>query len=124
MKKIVAGVAIGLACVLAVGSVALITKGFKENPFEKKSELTAEGFEMAETAELDLDELAIRFPTYMTMETADRLDDGTVNWGTVLAPVSYFEQVDTEKTGQIDWIKAFEEAEMPFLKGSKLSFRM
>ena len=121
MKKIVAGVAIGLACVLAVGGVALITKGFKENPFEKKSELIAEGYEMADSPELNFDLLAIRFPAYMTLETANRLKDGTVDVGIILAPVSYFEQVDTEKTGQVDWIKAFEEAELTFVDSGNLT---
>ena len=121
MKKIVAGVAIGLACVLAVGGVALITKGFKENPFEKKSELTAEGFEMADGIELDIESSALKFTAYMTLETADRLDDGTVNWGILVAPEMYFEQLDTEKTGQVDWVPAFEESELASMKRAHMA---
>ena len=76
---------------------------------------------MADGIELDIESSALKFTAYMTLETAARLDDGTVNWGILVAPEMYFEQLDTEKTGQVDWVPAFEESELASMKRAHMA---
>lgn len=69
------------------------------------------GMEMIAMPSVRFDEpLGIRFTTIITPELYNEVtSDENKDFGFVIAPLSYYSQVDVNNTGNCDWIKLFEQ---------------
>lgn len=101
---ILAGV-LAVAAVFGVGAVLFKHKA-------DKLKLIQDGLVMQEEPMLSLgDSQGIRFTANVTPELKKEVEtDENKTFGFVIAPVSYFVEVDTEnKPNEVDWLNAFEE---------------
>ena len=106
--KTIAIILAGVLAVAAIFGVAAVLFKHKAD----KVKLIQDGLVMQEEAQLCLgDPQGIRFTANVTPELKKEVEtDENKTFGFVIAPVSYFVEVDTEnKANEVDWINAFEE---------------
>ena len=109
-------IAIILASVLSVAmSLGVAAVFLNKHTEENKSKLIQEGLVMHEVPKLRLgDPQGIRFTATVSPELKKEVEaDENKTFGFVIAPVSYFVEVDTENNGKgVDWVNALEEEKL------------